>query len=196
MIFIPQQRQQDFFDDNHLKNFTNYLFSKSKKHKENKETKKNVLCYKNENGSFFTRNVFEPSKELKDFNKNLKNLNLKSKELYNDLAYVFFLLEIDSAFYTNIFSIENNELCFDMPQEIAEYFIESNFKGDLGLFNKELNKIVGDKEFYTIKEASPEIMRKVNGIIFKYLKINHNMILAIGHVDQEDFYHVHRIMKK
>ncbi|MBB1508089.1 hypothetical protein H5203_21880 [Pseudoalteromonas sp. SG41-1] len=196
MIFIPQQRQQNFFDDNHVKNFSNYLFSKSKKHKENEDTKKNIVCYKNENGSFFTRNVFDPSEELKAFNNHFKKLNLKSKELYNDLAYVFFLLEIDDVFYTNMFYIENNDFLFDMPQEIAEYFIESNFKGDVRLFNKELNKIIGDKDFYTIKEASPEIMRKLNGIIFKHLKINHNMILAIGHVDQEDFYHVHRIMKK
>jgi hypothetical protein len=192
LIYVLPSGEQDFSDNQHMENFTKYLFSNSKTHQKNDNTDKNFYMMKEKN-NFVENNI----KNLEEFS-NIYLKNYKSEDYFMDLHYIAFLIPIDNIIYTNILDMKNNEHILTIPNEIIEEISNEYYKNNVKNFEKDMNNLLEkfdgkiQKFDNTNKEIKKIIELKLHKIIYKLT--NHKLLLSISHNDQE-FYHIHRILK-
>ena len=206
-IFICNWGNTIFEDLNHLNNFINYLFSKSKSHKQNKTTKYNF--YKRKVDDKFKTGFVENNEQ--SYLKFLNNSELTSYiNFNNDLFYIYFMIVIDNHLITNLLSIENESISLNITEDLSAMIINDYFNGEENRFLNKINEtisyvntnsldiinydhLIRDNDIdnlYLIKLIEIETHKKLQEKYF-----NTNVIFQISHNDQYDRpYHIHRLI--
>lgn len=206
-IFICNWGQSEFSDLKHLNNFIDYLFSKSKLHKQNETTKYNF--YKRKVEDKFKTGFIENNEKIYDKFRHTCNLESFNK-FKNDLFYIYFMIIVDNNLITNLMLLDNNSISLNITDEAFTIIVNDYFNGEEHkLFNKinEFINYINTNSFkiinyydlikehnldniYLIKIIETEIHKKLQE---KYY--DKNVIFQISHNDQYDKpYHIHRLI--
>jgi hypothetical protein len=187
-IFKIKSGSKNFSDSNHLKNFVRYLFSNSRGHQPGEYTKFNFFKY-GDKEVFVDNN----SEDMKEFNKFLKFSNIPFDKLKNDLYYFPFIIENNGNLITNMFTIKDNELQWDISPEILDIIISDYFSSNPSDFENNLNEIITKCEkchyYYDLSVKNRTFIER---LIQEDINKDITLILSISHHDQ-DLFHVHRI---
>lgn len=206
-IFICNWGNSTFSNLNHLNNFINYLFSKSKLHQQNKTTKYNF--YKRKIDNTFKIGFIENNEY--SYSKFLNNLELKSYTNFNnDLFYIYFMIVVDNHLITNLFNIKNESISLNITEDLLSMIINDYFNGEENMFLNKINETIDYVNTNSLNIINYDHLIKSNDIDNIYLiKIietethktlqkkyfNKNVIFQISHNDQYDKpYHIHRLI--
>ncbi len=194
-IFTINVGMQEFSDEQHLKNFAKYLFSCSKGHSTNADTEHNLYGYSNskERRVGF---IDDAKRDLKDFNSFFKNEYKDWSRYVNTLHYAFFIMETENKVITNIFSVDGDEVQVLLPNEFIEHIIKTNFNGEESLLIDRINQLLKpDNEFVYYKDAKLEERAEFECAIHNKIRKETSSIISISHNDQDDFLHLHSIIR-
>lgn len=204
-IFICNWGEANFSDSAHFNNFIKYLFSKSKSHKLNQNTKYNFYKRKVENK--FKVGLLDDNEAT--YKKFLADLNFDLYQQFNnDLFYFYFMIQIDNYFITNLFSIEEQNVNLNIPEDLLSMIIDNYFNSvEEDLFDniRETIKYINDKKLDIISynelfnhEDNTYLIKQIEQFIHNSLKEkypNENVVFQISHNDQSDKpYHIHRLI--
>lgn len=196
-IFILSAGESSFSNEGHFKNFVKYLFSQSKSHQPNEETKNNCFIYsENNEKSGFLMDDKIPKEELSKFNKIFNQKYKSYKKYISDLNYVFFIINFKDEILTNLFSEEDEEVALNMPPEHLEIIVSIYFKGDRNNFDNYINKNFEGKEIVFLENTNKKQRKTIDSLIYKEISKNGEALFYVTHNDQNSPYHVHRIIKK
>lgn len=181
-IYILEVGKQNFSDENHVMNFSKYLFSQTQKHTKNDLTQYNSFIVDEE------INYVENGKnDLKDF--------ISKKQ--NDLQYIYYIFKIDNIVISNFISKIDGELTIISDVESLNMIVRKYYKGNEDILNEELEVLDNDK--YEILDL-PDLDTQSRTLFDEYIhsfveeknKVN-KLLISMSHRDQESPYHIHRI---
>jgi len=196
LLFSIYEGNQNFSNKGHLDNFYKYLFSNSKNHSKNEMTKFNFYCCDNEN-KFITNNL----SDLKTTKKKIENKLSNYEKIYNDLQYVFFMVEIDGVLVSNMIDTENESIYLTVGNETLEELSLMFFNGEINEVLDEIkNTISKHTKFLSFRKCSQEQRNYIEIYIHEYLskynlKDEDEILISVSHNDQNSPYHLHRIVK-
>lgn len=202
-IFLIHSETEFFNDRQHLLNFIKYLFSQSKQHQPNSLTPLNFYFKYN---SITKKHVFnfldEPQKKYNIFLKTNDNTLDNYENIYNDLMYPVFFIQLDGLLYTNLLIINENNLSVSYPENLFQIIIDEYFGGIEDEFYDLVNKLIKqDVKVVEFSNATKEHREKIEILIHKELIKNQSsnleLLIQISHHDQSEhsLYHIHRLLK-
>lgn len=195
-------------DGRHVQNHLKYLYSCSSAHPQNEKTVRN---------HFFRISVDALSKRQtliagfvgdgkKDYNtaKNeLWNLTADPSVLRSDRTYIGFIVNIGGRMISNMFGEEIGETLSiqSNPDHVIQYFVDDYHAGDINQFYETIEKRVaaGGELLIPLSKATKEEHRlvefKVHQLLFQKAKAERlKIIVSMSHHDQDDGWHIHRLM--
>lgn len=207
LVYVILAGEQDFTNQRHVENFVKYLFSCSKAHIENEDTKFNFYVKRDTKDKVLNRIGFvkNPKWQCDEFLNNFKKELSNETKLVNDIYYVLFFVVTENKIITNFFDYEDNELTITYPEDIMDAMCEKYFDNDGKEFEESINKILrfsSDNQIpiKTFKESLLEERKEIEMLVHGRLikENNDNVLIEISHHDQDDhdIYHIHRLRLK
>lgn len=200
-IFLLNAGTQSFQDGGHFQNFLKYLFSCSKSHQENENTKNN--CYfqdpsKGDDGCTFVDNG---QTNYNAFKNKWWNETKDVSTLLNNLHYIPFAIGQNGKLYSNFLTIDEqtNSIKITLEEGMINAIINHYFAGDGTNFSNALHRLHKEYGEFIPFDNCPLndrvlIEKKIHSSLEDTIEPS-NLLISISHTDQDSLYHIHRILK-
>lgn len=202
LIYLFSTDKQQFDNPGFLHNFVKYLFSCSKNHQPNDLTKHNFYVQLDPERKIKTGHFVTKSEHQYNEFKNKFWDDLLPESLENDITHVAFMVEIEGRVVSNMFQqVRANDLQMVLPSGTFDLLVDDYFDGSAEDFFEATGDILNQegREFVEWKDASKKDRLAIEIKIHKMLSIRdkpRKSLIAVSHHDQEDMYHIHRILHK
>lgn len=207
LVYVVSVGEEGFTNKNHVKNFVKYLFSCSKAHIENENTKFNFYVKRDLKDNNLNRIGFikNPVEQCNDFLNNFGKELFDENKLKNDIYYALFFVVTKDKLITNFFEYQDNELNITYPENVMDAMCEKYCDNDEREFEESINQILrfvydNKIEIKPFKETTLEERKEIEMLVHGRLikENNEKVLIEISHHDQDDhdIYHIHRLKIK